>query len=459
VILVRTFLSSLLLSLVAIFAVGAVGASTASAHSGKQSYLYISLYDDEMDGRIEMPVRDLGEILGVDFGTDAAAIEAAVVANRDEIVAYAGEHLEIGDGTAPWTVEFGEYTILDLGPSSYVTLAFVVDEDFDETPRAFVVEFDAIVESNPEHSSLLHIENDVRSGVVNNESDFLVGFSTGQTVQEVVLDEVSTVSQLAAVRGSGTDAVRTGIVHLLFIGAMMVPVGLLAAGTGFRDPAPTVSAVLRRSVVVLLSFAAGHVVTLWLTGLGVIDLPDRAVVALSAVSLLAVAIWVPVTALRPTVTRVETTVIAVLGLVQGFGLGDIFVREGFDRSRTLLSLLGFTLGIEAAAVLIAALVLPTLLLLRRTPLAPVVLWLAAAVAGGYALAWILEGIADADWSIDRYARPWRVWPRNLFLVLLTTAIAAGLRWLFGVLGTLRDVSGSAEAEDEPAESAERAVTA
>lgn len=430
------------------------GGPTASAHSGKQSYVYLGFYDDDIDGRIELPVGDLGPVLGIDFGSTPAAITSAVEENRDEIMSYVESHVALAsvDGDA-WDLEFGEPTVLNLGPRSYVLFPFDVDEDFDGAPREVVVEFDAIIEADDQKDALLHIENDVRSGVLKNESNPLLGFSTGQTVQTVSLGTAPTLTQLGELRGLGSDGVRTGAVHILFVGVLMAPIALLARRGGFADPAPSNTAVLRRAAVALAAYGGGVAITLWLTGLGVIDVSSRVVVAATSISLLAVSVWAVVAWRRPSVTVHEPTVVAVLGLLQGLGFGFTFVGDKLDQSRAVLSLVGFTVGVVVAVLVVAALALLPMMLLRRTPLAPLVLIAVVALGGFYAGAWILEGALDADWSFDRrFANPWRVWPRNLVLALVVAGIAAGLRTAFASRNALRPVGSVGDpATDESPE--------
>jgi hypothetical protein len=429
------------------------GGPTALAHSGKQSYVYLGFFDSEIEGRVELQVGDLGSVLGIDFGTDAETITAAFEANRAEIVSYVAEHfgLESLDGDV-WDVEYGEVSVLELGANSYLLFPFDVVEDFDESPRELVVEFDAIIEVDPDKDALLHIENDVRSAVLNNESDPILGFSTGQTVQTVALDTAPTLTQLGALRGLGTDGIRNGAVHVLFVGVLMAPVALLGRRRGFSDPAPSILAVVKRAAAVLGAFGGGALITLWFTGLGVIDLSSRLVVAATSVSLLAVSAWAVLAWLRPLLTTPESAVVAGLGVLQGFGFGATFTDDNLDRSRAVLSLFGFTAGIAVAVAIVATLALLPMGLIRRTPLAPVVLTVVAAVGAAYASAWILEGLFDADWSLDRFANPWRVWPRNLFVALAVAALAAGVRALFAARGSLRPVGSAIEPDsDRPAE--------
>ncbi len=436
---VRKFLIIPLVLIVYVLA----GGPTALAHSGKQSYIYLSFLDSEIDGRVELPVADLGSVLGLDLGADGDTIMRAFEANSDEVMSYVQTHLALGsvDGDE-WPLGYGAPSVLDLGERSYLLFPFEVMEDFDDAPRELVIEFDAIIEADPDKDALLHIENDVRSAVLKNESDPILGFSTGQTVQTVSLPTASTLTQLGALRGLGTDGVRTGAVHVLFVIVSMAPVALLARRRGFQDPAPSIVDVVRRAGVVIGATGGGALATLWLTGLGVIDLSSRIVVAATALSLLAVSVWAVLAWRRPSLTAREPAVFGALGVLQGLGFGATFVDDNLDRSRAVLSLLGFTLGVAVGVVIVAALALLSLALVRRTPIARIVLIAVAAVGAAYSGAWILEGVFDADWPLERFANPWQVWPRNLVLALVVALAAGGIRALFAAKGALRPVGST-----------------
>jgi hypothetical protein len=88
-------------------------------------------------------------------------------------------------------------------------------------------------------------------------------------------------------------------------------------------------------------------------------------------------------------------------------------------------------------------VLVPLLLLGRTRLAPLALFGTASVLAAYALVWLAERIGNATWeTIDEFANPFRVWPRNLWLVLLLTAALAVLVAWAGSRGRLRPLAES-----------------
>jgi hypothetical protein len=414
----------------------------AEAHSGKQSYVYLSLYDDGLEGRIEVPARDIEPILGFEVPQEEGPAREVMEERGDEVIAYFEENLTIGDGTTDWDIVYDGFDVLVTPAGTYIQLPFVVDQDFGGAPpRSFVVDYSGVIEANPEKDALLLIEHDWRSATFNNEAGELLGFSTGRTEQTVVVDDASTLSSLAEVRGLGTTAVRAGVDHLLLVVAIVLPTALVAAGRRWSDGAPSVGAALLRASRLLGTLAIAHVITLWLVGLGVVDLPDRLVATLVAAALLAAALGAVAGAVRPRLTRFEIPVVAAIGLIQGLGLGQLFVADRLDRSRPLLSLVAFSLGVEIAVVIIAALTLAPLLLLGRTRLAPLALFGGAAALSAYAVVWLAERIGNATWeTIDEFANPFRVWPRNLWIILLLTAALAGLVGWAGSRGRLRPLA-------------------
>lgn len=434
-------LKTLLLLLLAASAV-IVGGSTASAHSGKQTYLYIDLFDDGVDGRIEFPAADLGSVLGLDFTTNARQATDVAAANAAEIRAYVADHFAIGDGEADWDVVFGAVEILPVA-GNYVVVPYTVQREFDTAPRSFVMEFDGIIHANDQKDALLHIENDWRSAQIANEDDPIVGFSIGQTVQTVTISDASRIDMIATGRGLGTDSVRTGIDQLLFVVALVVPVGLVARGRSVSDPAPTMRAVARRLGRLIGISVVAHSATLWLVGLGAIDLSARTTSILVALALLALAVY----AVVRFGGRHEGVVVGVLSLLQGLGLGLAFTATRLDRYDTLLPLLSFNLGVEVAVLVIAALTLAVTLPLRRTALAPIALYGAAIAIAGYSIGWLFERIGDTSISMEKIANPLRVWPRNLWIVIAIALAGGAVHWWTASRGRLRPLDGPPSDDD------------
>lgn len=414
----------------------ALAPATASAHSGKQSYLYVSLFEDGIEGRVEIPAVDLGPVLGIDFSATPDALREEVIAARSAIEAYIAEHTGLGTATETWDLQYGDISVLPTSKGAYVVLDFVVDADIDEVPRTFVANFAVIVESNPERDSLLLIEDDWPSATFNNGSGHLLGFSVGMTEQTVELENESTLTSMAAIRGLGSDEVREGIDLLLLVAAVSATLVLVPLRRDESAPRPLTS-VGRGAATVAVIFVLASTISVWIVGLGVLTLPTRVTAAIVVGTLGLQAVYLTAARFRASARTLAPAMSALAGLAFGFGLGAGFVFHELDRSRPVVGLVAFQVGALVAALLIALFISVPLLLLRRTRYAPAIVVTLSVIFVGYAVAWSGELLANDDWPIEKVANPLRVWPRNFWFVLLAVAAAGAIRAIEQRAGRLR----------------------
>jgi hypothetical protein len=424
------------------------GAVPASAHSGKQSYLYLSLFDDGVEGRVEIPAVDLGRAIDVDLVGAPGGVGAASRAASEQISAYVDQHFSLGDASGTWSTTLGDLSVLGTENGPYVVVPFVVTDEFANTPRNFIAEFDAIIESDPEKDALLIIEDDWQSAVFDNGSEPLLGFSEGRTVQEVALADAGALSSMAAIRGIGSDAVRVTVDVMFIVAALVAAVVLLPSGRSRSDLAST-GELLRRARNTALSFAGALVVGTGVMGLGVEDPPDRAVGILMGLTLASVSVYALVARFRPGARSALAWLAAAAGLVVGLELGTVFLLQQLDRSRPIASLVAFLAGALLAIGLVALFVGVPLHLLRRTRYATFVFVALEGALVVFGLAWTGERVIDHDWPIEEFANPFRVWPRNAWFVLLAVAIAALVRSVEARAGRIRPVGPQPSDVTEP----------
>ena len=144
----------------------------------------------------------------------------------------------------------------------------------------------------------------------------------------------------------GIEHILTGWDHLLFL------LGLLLRGGSWLALAKIITA-----------FTLAHSITLALAALDVVVLPDRLVEAVIALSIAFVAAENLFG--KPVVVR-RWLVSFCFGLVHGFGFSAALRELGLASSGLLVSLFGFNAGVEIGQGLVVAVVLPVLVLLRRT---------------------------------------------------------------------------------------------
>jgi hypothetical protein len=106
-----------------------------------------------------------------------------------------------------------------------------------------------------------------------------------------------------------------------------------------------------------------HSLTLALAASGVLAPPSRWIESLIAASVLVAAL----DNLRPFLHRPRWIMVALFGLVHGFGFAGPLQALGLAKGNLAVPLLGFNLGVEIGQLAVVALLLPLACLLRDTP--------------------------------------------------------------------------------------------
>ena len=409
--------SLMLIGLVATMTV--VPTLSAQAHSGEESYVYLQIFDDTIEGEVHYPVVDLNEVLGLTLDPESPSFEDDVRESLADLNSYTVNNLSLELDGEVWPLRPTGYHFVER--DTYVSIDFEVDQTFDPMPRVFEVEYTAIVNDKPERSALLIIGTDWRSGTFNNEGEHLLVFSDGDTQKTVDLGDTSFFKGVLGTIGLGAEHIQIGFDHILFIIALVLPSVLVFTRPQGWVPTPTFGSGLWRVVKIATSFTIAHTITLTLGGLGFVELSPDLVEPMIAISI-ALAAWHNI---RPLFFNKEWALAFAFGLFHGFGFAGLLADLGLDRSNRIMSLLGFNIGIELGQIAIILLVFPSLFLLRRTST-----YVKQMVAGSVALivislGWFFERVFDLDlgvsWVVDRLL----VWPRPLYLAALLGVYAVG----------------------------------
>ncbi len=241
-------------------------------------------------------------------------------------------------------------------------------------------------------NSLVPRDDNLQLGVQSrnrNQSVYELDFTEANSALPRGLYRTGFWSGFGAAFRLGARHIAEGTDHLLFLLTLLLPAPLLAWAGRWSGRAS-----IRRSLTHMLgivtAFTLGHSLTLALSGLGLIHLPDRPVEVLIALSILVSAIH----ALRPLFPGREAVVAAIFGLIHGLAFASALNQLGVTGWYRFTSLLGFNLGIEAMQLAVIALTLPALLLLSRTEYYAILRVSGAAFAGIASCAWISERLFD-----------------------------------------------------------------
>lgn len=397
-------------------------ATPASAHRIDESYIYMDIYDTEIEGRLEFRIVDINAELGLGIPDDAEAVLGTVI---DDIRDYAAPRFALGTEGETWAVDFvDEYELLDTESGVFVVLPFEVAETFDAVPDTVDVFYEAFVLENENHKGFFHIGNYWEGGIFANESDpFLRFFDSGDTRQTFDLDDPDFWGGLWGVVELGVDHIRIGTDHILFLVALLLPSVLVF--THKWEPAPSFSSALWRIVKIATSFTVAHSITLSLAGFGVIELPAKPVETIIAISIILGALH----NFFPIFRNKEWVLAFGFGLFHGLGFAGLLTDLGLDRTNRAWSLFAFNVGVEIGQVVILLLLFPALFLLRRTRLYHVGFFkIGSVLLIVVAAIWAFERILEEDFGINSLIDPFVEVPRAYLLVALFTVAAAGWRY-------------------------------
>jgi hydrogenase/urease accessory protein HupE len=179
----------------------------------------------------------------------------------------------------------------------------------------------------------------------------------------------------------GVEHILYGVDHLLFV------LTLLLITRGIMPLVKTITA-----------FTVAHSITLGLAALGFVQVPQKPVEAVIALSIVFVAVEI-VHARRGVAgitARAPWIVAFTFGLLHGFGFAGALNEIGLPQGHIPLALLFFNIGVEAGQLLFIAVVLGFMAGSRRIYNSPLPRWLELVpsyVIGSVAMLWVLQRAA------------------------------------------------------------------
>ncbi|MED5524506.1 MAG: HupE/UreJ family protein [Pseudomonadota bacterium] len=300
---------------------------------------------DGNQGVLELSLMDLASRLNLDSDADGQLTWGEVTQHRAAVAAVVGQGLRFRRGEQPCALSLtGNWQAERHFNEVFLWLPLRLD-----CPEAGALALDyRLFTQTPGHKLLLAMAGHP-AGMI----------SPGQG--EVALGQRPLWRVLAEYLLQGVWHIWTGIDHVLFLLALLLPAVLVARGRGWAVEANR-KRVWRQVLWIVSAFTLAHSVTLTLTALGVELLPGPWVELAIAVSVLAAAlnlIW-------PWCRQV-LWMTAGFGLLHGMGFAGALAALGLPADARLPAILVFNLGVEVGQLAIVLLVLPPLLLFRFNP--------------------------------------------------------------------------------------------
>jgi hypothetical protein len=363
----------------AVFAVAALFAASASAHKPSDSYLTLGVSGSAIDGRWDIALRDLDNVIALDRDGDGRVTWGELRSRRDDVAGLALEHLALDADGAPCPSRLRELRVASHSDGAYAVVLF--DATCPAEPRVLGVDYELFFDFDPQHHGIVRIDDGAgtRTAI----------FTSGERRQAFARSTLARTRQLASAVKLGIGHIFAGIDHLLFLVALLLPAVLMRRpGDAAWEPVTRLRPAMVDVLKIVTAFTVAHSVTLTLAALEILRLPSRLVESGIAASVIVAAlnnVW-------PVLARDRWMAAFALGLLHGFGFSASLMDLGLPRQNLVITLFGFNVGVEIGQMCVVAAFVPLAYLARKT-------WAyrrAGLVGGSIAIA----GIASV-WLVER----------------------------------------------------------
>jgi hypothetical protein len=329
------------------------------AHRLGESYVYLSVSDESLTGRLEITLTDLNKTFSLDVNDDGVISAEEFAAQAKQVEAYLAPRVMLYQDQTSHSVIVTHSKMYDYGIAEFAQIFFEVPS-LHPVPDIVEIEYRYLLEGfESTHRSLLVIENNTRTGTVNNESQVSLIFGPGHERQLLRLSGTPRHEVFLTFVKHGVWHILIGLDHVLFILCLLLPSVMVLTNRTWA-PVEKFKDAFFFVVKVVTLFTIAHSVTLSLSALEIISLPVRLVEAVIALSIIVVAL----DNIFPFFHSRIWLVVFVFGLFHGLGFANVLSPLGIERNSLLTALVGFNVGVEIGQLAIIAICFPLLYLLR-----------------------------------------------------------------------------------------------
>ncbi|OIN55581.1 HupE/UreJ family protein [Arsenicibacter rosenii] len=381
----------------------------AAGHPMPNSVVLLKVHPKSVDAEIQMPLIELQAAIGHQVNDRS---DNLIQRSGPFLTTYLMQHIRpVTMDHRPWKVQVGELRVEETQTpvsgayKELIARVRLLPPD-GATTRAFVFDYNAIIHQVVTHRILVSVAQDWEQGITAGHTPVELGVIELDIESEKIKPFVVQLRQgsgwtgfLAMLR-LGREHIAEGTDHLLFLLVLLLPAPLLhdkRRWLGFGG----VRFGLKRLLLIVTAFTAGHSLTLLAGALGWVSMPAQPIEVLIAISILVSAIH----AITPVFPGKEAWIAGGFGLIHGLAFANTILDLQLEPTHLVLSILGFNLGIEFMQLAIIALTIPWLMLLSRTRYYTILRLSGAALASVAALAWVAERVSgESNAMADFLAR-------------------------------------------------------
>ncbi len=352
----------------------------AFSHSLSDSFIDLSVDNNQISGHWLIAISDLELAVGVDQNLDTEITWGEIQARRAAIADYTMSRLQLTMADSICSLQPGAFQVERRNSAMflYLPLSGVCDSS-----GVLEISYNLLFDIDTSHRGILNITH--------NGNSHLRMFSPSEPTHRVeATGSVAALANLWTFLIEGVWHIWIGLDHILFLCALIIPI-VLGANTARNSPqvlGATPRPTLFISILkVVTAFTVAHSITLILATLQIVALPSRLVESVIALS-------VAVTGLNiiyPIFRGHSWQVAFAFGLIHGFGFAGVLGDLALPTHLFISSLLSFNIGVEVGQLVIVAVLVPVLLLSARAGLPRRLALVASGVViTGFGALWLAE---------------------------------------------------------------------
>lgn len=331
--------------------------SACFAHADGEDYVFVSFFEQRIEGEFQINFKDLSEKLSLDIPQDETAALSAILKSSSRVQQYITDNFYLStiDGER-LKLNFTQANVLP--ESTFAQYPFTVQVS--QLPEKLIIFHNMFYENDPNHRGLFLIQyNAVEDKEYGAEYTALV-FNPNNSEQILDLRKVPGLLDSLGMVWQGMLHIWKGLDHVLFIFALILPTVLTRRGNTWQA-VDNYKSSLWQLLKIITVFTVAHSFTLLLAALEIIKINSRFVESMIALSIILVA----ANNLSQTVRRGSLWVILFLGLFHGLGFASVMGNLPFRMGDLVKMVIRFNIGVELGQIAIVMLVFPVLYYLRQ----------------------------------------------------------------------------------------------
>lgn len=368
-------------------------------HAMDQSYLYLRIYENSVEGTVEMTYKDLNKALGLNLqrGMKLDDLEPYLPI----IQAYFKEKITLSKGDTPYEMVFIEPQLMSAKMGVFLRSHFELPS-MNPIPETIDIDYNILFDRDPDHQGFLVIGHHWKSGIIKNEGIPSLLFSDKRRRDVLELKDASIMTGFYKLVRLGAYHIWVGLDHILFLLALLLPAVVHRKqqenGLYKWEAVSDFKSAFWYIIKIVTFFTIAHSITLSLAALGYINLSSRVVESIIAISIALAAYH----NIKPIFGQKEWLIAFGFGLFHGMGFASVLGEKGLNGEYMVLSLFGFNLGVELGQIFIICLIFPVLYFLRKKDIYKHILYYGSILLILISIYWFIERSFDVNFLLDDY---------------------------------------------------------